>query len=132
MLTNRPYLGTEAEGPHKNKELLFVPGCVSLEDFEKAWSKVRDKVAGIYYGAGGYRGLKEDVLQRIEEQPCDVKVTEFLDGETIYVLDMHEGRLYRKIEHPYFVIWIDQGSTKKKLHFTWLGDYKFENDKEVE
>ena len=130
MRSESCYVGIEAEGPYKNKNLLFVPGGVSPEEFNIAWTKMKKEVAGVYYGAGSNAPLRKDTIKRIEETDRGkVFVVEFVDRENQerYVFDCYKEKLYKKSETDLFVIWIEQ----PKVYFTWTNDIRFTTDKEV-
>jgi hypothetical protein len=58
------FVGTEVEGPHRGKKVLFIPGSVPLDVIKDAAQRIgaSSPVDRIYYGAGNDRNLRFDTL----------------------------------------------------------------------
>jgi hypothetical protein len=58
-----PFIGIEAEGPHKGVHYLFLPGNTRVAVADQVWHHVnrhlKNPPQGIYYGAGNMRNLED-------------------------------------------------------------------------
>ena len=78
------FVGTECEGPHAGDTVFFVPGSVTPERFQRAWSAYlvdHSLPYRIYYGAGNDHALNEATLYSI------IKTAENINVEGIGMID---------------------------------------------
>lgn len=67
QVRTRCFVGTEAEGPHRGKRVLFVPGSVTPERFKAAYEKAKP-VDRVYFGAGNdNQKLRKDTWSQIRQ-----------------------------------------------------------------
>ena len=83
---NPCFVGVEAEGPHRGKPTLFVPGRTTPKQYQEAARKIGSVYPGwwqtwtVYYGAGNDRRLRADTLSSILTSVTPGQVTLELDS----------------------------------------------------
>jgi hypothetical protein len=141
--TNKPFIGIEAEGPHRGQMTLFVPGSVTPEEFYIACTQKGLTVRRCYYGAGEDRKLNgftlAAILAHFPPDRTTIEVEEIGDlwpcfhpKHTIVslnVIDLTERADYFKKVEDGEVVWL--GKEWSKTYNTPVNDSLFDTDKEI-
>ena len=128
------FVGMEAEGPHKGKPTLFVPGSVGVDQLKKVYDHLMQnhkEVSNIYYGAGEDRSHRVDTWMQIKGicmSHRKIFLCEYYSPpHKVFVIDHNCNTLYEKLVTSWHIHWV-QGST---VWTTCLNDPLFNTDKEI-
>lgn len=143
MESKKPFIGIEAEGPHRGQKTLFIPGSVTPIDFMAASMLHGKEVNRVYFGAGGDRELNgftlAAIVQAFPPQSVTIEVEEvgdlwpcFHGHHTIVSLtpiDLMERANYYKVVENELIKWL--GGPEDE-YVTKMDDPLFATDKEIE